>query len=123
MNILLFAKAPSNEVPKVASFVFARIKVLQELGHTVTVIQDGHIQIGISLPKSFSISEIRRFLTECYRFIFKRRNVSQIYERENIKYRYYNFIYFSSYKKFNDWFRKNNFDFIHAHFLWCCTLE
>lgn len=120
MNILLFATAPSNENPKIASFVFSRIKELQKYGHAVTVVQRGNISIGFPCLNKISIDGIKSVISFFYKVIFKRKNIVKLYKRDNVSYHYYNRLFFISYKKFNEWYSNNNFDFIHAHFLWSC---
>lgn len=120
MNILLFAAAPSNECPKIASFVFARIKELKLAGHSVTVLQQGNIFIGMPRIENFTLRGFRYFLGQVFKFLFMRKNKVLVFEKENVKYDYFNYLYFPSYKKFLKWYKENDFAIIHAHFLWTC---
>ena len=121
MNILFFATAPSNEYQKIASFIFARIKELQNAGHRVTVLQRGNISIGFPNTNFFSLGGLKKIIGYFYKLVFCRNNILEVYEKDNVKYNYYNRLFFSSYKNFNKWYHENQFDFIHAHFLWSCN--
>ena len=118
MNILLFGPAPTLENPTIGTFISQRVFELQKFGHKVIIVQHGNLYINNPFnTHKKGIIKIIAIIYRCFQNIFTK-NILKEFTNENGSYNYYDSITFSSLKKFYKWYKKNNFNFIHAHFLW-----
>ena len=120
MNILLFARAATSENPSMCPFITRRVFELQQQGHRVTVLQSGNLEI----KNHFSTERkgILRLVTILYKMLrllyHLISNCQRVYRSEEGTFTYYDRLSFRSYKSFYKWYKKNDFDLIHAHFIW-----
>lgn len=127
MKILFFSPAPSNTDPNMCPFILKRIEELQNKGIEVEVLQYGNLTIN-KFRKS-QCKGLLGILGNCKRLLIYILNViiginidKKLYDRNNVRYVYYDRICCSNLKSFHKWFKKNHFDFIHGHFLWFAEL-
>ena len=122
MNILYFSPAPTKDNPSMCPFIAQRIYALQNQGHSVTVLQYGNLTIqnplktrkkGFLKPVAL-LYKSAKFLLHSVRFANKKKTFSSALG----SFCYYDSLTFTSYASFYKWYRKNQFDLIHGHFLW-----
>ena len=114
MKVLYFAPAATPEDPSMCPFVTHRVLELQRQGHQVVVLQFGRLFLEDS-AKAETGGFLRRIKRLCRSAIPGKRKT---FDGEIGSFRYYDSLSFRSYADFGEWFRKNGFDLIHAHFLW-----
>lgn len=116
-KILFFAPAATKENPAMCPFVTQRIFELQKNGYEVIVLQHGMLFFLNSL-KVYRKGALQ-VIEYIYRFLqifFRKKNV---FISDYGQFIYYNSLTFISSKSFYRWYRRNNFQFINAHFIWC----
>ncbi|MBO4704783.1 MAG: glycosyltransferase [Spirochaetaceae bacterium] len=117
-KILYFAPVATKENPTISPFITQRIAELKKHGHEVVILQFGRLNIN----SYFDISNLTFFnllpkILHLLKFFIKRNKLIE-YKTSFVSYKYYENLSFNSYKQFAKWFEKNNFSFIHVHFLW-----
>ncbi len=120
MNILYFAPTATKKNPSLCPFITQRIFKLQRQGHAVVTIQGGNLII--SNPFNTKRKGFLKILAIIYK-VFKNtfafnKNRLKVFTNELGSLCYYDRVSFVSYRSFFQWYKKNKFDIIHAHFLW-----